>query len=427
MKKKLIEKKEELQSVISQMGRMIETAEAADKPMSAEDQKTFDDLDVRMKALEADIAHIERMIEIQDKQRSFQAPTPSASPEAKAKARYSLMRAVRLKSQGKKLDGIELEMHQEAVKEARDSGFSIKGIGIPSLVNRDITVGAATSAGDSVATNVSGIMPSLKPQLFLESLGARVLSNLVGNERIPIGNALAASTWEGETDAAAETTPTIKKEDLTPNRLASYIEISEQWMRQNDPSAEQYLIDELTSSEARAVETAALNGSGSGQPLGLIGHGDINVVAMGTNGGTPTHAKLVDMMTQVEVDNGNTESMAFIVTPEIKGYLQTLKIDAGSGQFVWDSNSTNALMGYRAAVSNLLPKTLTKGTGTGLHAILFGDFSRLLIANWGTRDLIVNPFIKDIEGLTRLTLNSFWDCAPVHGQAFSTIKDAATS
>jgi hypothetical protein len=48
--------------------------------------------------------------------------------------------------------------------------------------------------------------------------------------------------------------------------------------------------------------------------------------------------------------------------------------------------------GYGALVTNIIPGNLNKGTGTNLSMAIFGDFSNLIIGEWGILDLLPNPF-----------------------------------
>jgi HK97 family phage major capsid protein len=351
----------------------------------------------------------------------------------KAKRDYSILRAIKLKSQGKPLDGLEAEMHQEAEREARERGMSVEGVAMPSFMmdvqKRDLTVGTAATAGNLVSTDLGEFVPALRPRMKVMELGATVLSGLTGNLDLPIGNALASATWEGENDAAAETTPTTSKLSLSPNRLAAFTDVSKQLMVQsNSVSVEAWVRSELSNAIARAVDLAAINGSGaSNQPTGILNTAGIGSVAMGTDGGTPTFPALVDLETAIAVDNADVENMAYLTTPGIRGYLKSLALTANNAGFTWSANGAG-LNGYNAQISTQVPSTLDKGATSGsCHAILFGNWADLIIANWGMVDIIVDPYTRSKEGLVQLVVNSYWDVGVKHAESFAAIKDATLS
>jgi hypothetical protein len=51
--------------------------------------------------------------------------------------------------------------------------------------------------------------------------------------------------------------------------------------------------------------------------------------------------------------------------------------------------------------------------------MFFGDFSQVLVGEWGSLELQVNPFIKDVEGLIRIVGRQAVDIGVRHGGAFS--------
>ncbi|MDE8343967.1 MAG: phage major capsid protein, partial [Acidocella sp.] len=44
------------------------------------------------------------------------------------------------------------------------------------------------------------------------------------------------------------------------------------------------------------------------------------------------------------------------------------------------------------ARSNQVPSNLTKGTGTNLSAVIFGNWSDLIIGEWGVLEILPNPY-----------------------------------
>ena len=347
----------------------------------------------------------------------------------RAKSEYSLVRAIGLRANGKQLDGVEAEMQQEAESEAKERGVSLEGVSLPSfmmdLQKRDLTVGTAATAGNLVQTDLGAVVPALRPRLKVAEMGATILSGLVGNLDLPIGNGLASAAWEGENDTTAETTPSTTLLSLRPNRLAAFTDISKQLLSQSSTSVEAWVRAELSNAIARAVDAAAINGSGSSnQPTGILNTAGIGDVAIGTNGGVPTNAALIALETAIAIDNADVENMGYLLTPGVRGVLKNIALGANNAGFIWDGRNSN-INGYGAEVSTQVPSTLTKGTTSGTcHAIIMGNFADLVIANWGMVDILVNPYTKAKEGLVELVVNSYWDIGVKHASSFAAIKDA---
>jgi len=328
--------------------------------------------------------------------------------------------------------GLEAEMRQEAAKEARSFGKSVEGVAIPSFLvateRRDSTVGG--SGGNTVPTITEDYEPVLRPMPKVLSMGARLRSGLTGNWEMPAKSAATAATWEGEIDASTETDPTYAKVSMSPHRLAAFTEVSRQLMIQSiiPGGVEADIREDLSDSIALALDLAAISGSGSGAiPTGIINTAGIGSVAIGTDGGAPTRDHLVALQKAIAVENGMVENMGFLTNPDVATKLMTTKVDAGSGLFILEDMMA-ALMGYSAGYTTQVPNNLTKGTASAIcSAIIFGDWSKLILGQWGGVDIIVDQYTKATDGMVRLVANSYYDVAVRQPKAFSAILDATTT
>ena len=335
-----------------------------------------------------------------------------------------------------RLEGVAAEMHQEGVHEARQAGLSPSGnITIPKMMvrtpgqKRDMTAGTTTQGGFTIQTEVGDLIPFLDPTLVTERLGATYLSGLTGNIDFPRNNAAATAVFEGENDANAETSPTFDRIQMSPNRLGAFTDISKQLMVQSTIDVENMVRERLSMAISQALDTAAINGSGSGsEPLGIIGTSGIGSVAIGTNGGAPTFTHIVELETDTTSANGVFNRAGYLTTPGVRGALKTTEKANNTGMFVYQDGATigeGTMNGYRSLVSTLVPSDLTKGSGTNLHAILFScDWSELLIGNWAGIDLVVDPYTSAKNALVTLVINSWWDIAVRHAASFSAVLDA---
>ena len=122
--------------------------------------------------------------------------------------------------------------------------------------------------------------------------------------------------------------------------------------------------------------------------------------------------------------------LGYLTTQQVAGLMKNVKRDVAGNGFIWEGKlyPMGMMNGYDAAVSSLVPSTLTKGTASGIcHAIIFGNWQELMIGQWGGIQLIVNPYSLDKSGQVRITVNSFWDVALRHPASFAAIKDALLS
>jgi HK97 family phage major capsid protein len=379
------------------------------------EKRDFTDVENReFDTLTNDVKELERKVEAEQKREEVRIRIASSkmgkegkrSEEEKVAQSFSLFRAVNAIVSGvnpDNLTGAEGEMHQEAVREAKAAGKSINGFGLPASQMRAQDAATAATAANTIDTILdTNIIPALRPKLVMSNLGATALNGLVGNVDLLGGNAIATATWEGETDQAANTDPSTRKVNLSPNRLAAITTISKQLLNQSSINVENWIRSELSNAIARAVDGAAINGNG-GNIDGILGTSGVNEI---TFGGAVNRVDLVGLMTKIELENYDGGNMGWLMNPVLVGELMNLKTDTGSGLFDMQT-ALSTLLGYRVERTTLVPTNISSNK----TAVIFGDFSNVVIGNWGGVDIIVDPYVRAEYGQIRMIINSYWDVA----------------
>ncbi|MEL6970495.1 MAG: phage major capsid protein [Bacteroidota bacterium] len=431
------------------MKEMRDLAKAAEgRAMTKEERDKFKGLKSEVEEINEELGAIE-MLEAEESRSAQQQAQQRQSrgvqsggedgEKQKIQRNYSILRAISLRASNKQLDGLELEMQQEAQKEMRESNVSAEGnIQIPSMLSktyrtrkvseaRDMTVGTEADGGYTVATDLGGLIPLLEPRLMAREMGATILSGLVGDLDLPRNTSDSSASWEGEITEVPESTPGFDKISLSPKRLAALTLISKKLMVQSSISVENFVRRRMNFAVRRSVDLACYNGSGTGnEPTGILNTPGIGDVVGGTNGAIPTWNNIVGLETEVAVDDADIGRLGYVLTPGMRGVLKTVKLDPGSGRFIWPVNGRE-LNGYRAGATTQVPSNLVKGSSSDCHAIIFGNWEDLIIAQWAGIDLTVDPFKYAEKGQVRLVVNSFWDLAVRHAQSFAAMKDAKTS
>ena len=357
-------------------------------------------------------------------------PVDNLDLDHKEKRSYSMFKAINASASGDwSKAGLEREASQEIAKRV---GKEPRGFFAPSDIEwskRDMTVGSATAGGNIVGTDHMGsdFIDALRPQLVLADLGAKMMTGLVGDVAIPALNAKTSTYWVAESAGPTEGSPTVRQVTMSPSTVGCYVDISRQLTKQSDPSAENIFRNDMVSQVASAIDSAGIQGSGSSnQPTGILNQSGIGSVAIGTNGGAPTWASVVDNISQVAIDNALGGSLAFLTNPQVVGKLtETAKV--GSSDSVMIMNEGNTLMGYRVAQTSNVPSTLTKGSTSGsCSALIFGNFNDLIIGQWGGTDVLVDPYTGSSTGTIRIVVFADIDIAVRHAQSFSSTQDYTT-
>ena len=351
------------------------------------------------------------------------------TPEIKEIAkRFSIAKFIREIAEHR-LSGVEAEVAQMGAEEAKRNNIPLLGYSIPaSILNgrfqkRDFTgqvAGTDANGGYLIADELQ-YQEALRARLVLSRMGARYISGLVGNITLVEGSAISVA-WEGENDEASVATKTFSTRQASPKRVAVNVPISKQLAIQSSYDIDNIILNDIYGAHAQAIEEAAIDGSGTGEPTGLLNTSGIGSVELGTNGDVPTFKSIVDLETAIALKNADMGSLAYLTNPKIRGLLKTtLKANAVAG-YIWDRNELN---GYPAYVSNLVPSNLTKGTSSQkASAIVFGDWSQLWIMQWGGLDITVDPYTLASQGAYRVVLNAYHDIHVRRPEAFAAIKDA---
>lgn len=384
----------------------------------------------QVRSLQNEVTRLEALIQRQEADdmrivRAHQAAT--ATGDHPDLASYSLTRALHLAATGR-LDGLEAEVNQE---EARRAGRTAEGVFIPLsvLAPRRALSKTGNDGANGGATHepvLNGFIDALRPRLVLASLGATFLGGLTSDVKIPRQAAASTAGWKTENATLDEQSPEFDQVPLTARRVGAFTEISKQLLVQSSVDVENLVRNDLLSAIAIAIDSAGIAGSGTPPtPRGILSTSGIGSVAIGANGGAPTWNHLVDLLAAIANADADIGTIRFLSNPKVRAKLQKTIYDAGSGLNLLDKAATLGTWAW----TNNVPSNLTKGTTNGVcSAIIAGDFSQMIVGQFGSSaDVVVDPYSKATEGITRVVVNTFADVAARRAAYFAAILDATTT
>lgn len=363
-------------------------------------------------------------------------PRPTAEiGMSQAEARkFSFMRAINaLANPGDRKAQEAAAFEREASDAfAQKLGRSAQGLFVPVEVQqRDLTVGTTTAGGHTVSTDLlaSNFIDMLRNRMMVMDMGAQMLSGLTGSIAIPRQTGGATAYWVAESGAPTESAPAFDQVTMAPKTVGAFVDISRKLMLQSSIDVEGFVRNDLATVLALAIDLAALHGSGSSnQPTGIAATSGIGSVAGGTNGLAPTWAHMIELESDVAVANADVGRMGYLTNAKVRGKLKsTQKVATYGDSFIWGEGDA-PINGYRAGVSNQVASNLTKGTSSGVcSAIFFGNWNDLIIGQWGTLDLMVDPYTGSTSGTVRVVALQDVDIAVRHAESFSAMLDALTA
>ena len=333
------------------------------------------------------------------------------------------------------LDGVEAEMVQEGEREARAAGVQSGGILLPRMLvrkeNRDLTAtggSAGSEGGLTIATEKRGLIDDFFNSSIMTSLGSTRFEGLIGNLDLPRILAGTAATGKTENAAADEVSPTFAMLSLSPKRLPAYIDISERLLMQSPTVIQAFLSNHLNAQMSAVRERAFFHGTGTNEASGIAGTAGIGSVAGGTNGAAPLRSHLIALMGAIDAQNALLGSLGYASNGQIREKLMNTPRQAGGieGNFILNESASATLMGYNAAFTNAISRTLTKGTASAVaSAIFFGNFADYIETYWGGVSLeMVRDKTNAITGLYTLVASTYYDGGVVRPKSFAVMADA---
>jgi HK97 family phage major capsid protein/HK97 family phage prohead protease len=379
-------------------------------------------------------------------------PVAAVEMNQKDQARYSITAGIRAALTGdwsSREAGLVREMSREVeksgvTKTAERSFF----VPFSALAKRATYVTSGpTTGGNLVATDLlaDDFIEFLRNNSLMLSLGVRTMPGLVGNVAVPRRSGVANTYYlSTQTTAITQSESTFDQVTMAPKNLAALSKYSRQTLLQGTPGIEELVRRDLTDGLNLAVDLGILNGSGSsGQPTGIMQTSGIGSVAMGTNGGAITLEKLVDLETEVMIDNGavNRDAVAYVTNAKVMGALKKLRAGGsttGDGPFLVNAVGNtlgrgpagSEINGYPIGVTNQVPSNLTKGSSSGVcSAVLMGDFSQAMVGFWGNGlEITVGEDSDDFsKALTSVRGIITYDVAVRHAESFAAILDVTTA
>jgi HK97 family phage major capsid protein len=367
------------------------------RDFTEEEKVSFDTNMKELSRLVDELPKTEKMEEIRKNAANLGgSPVAVETKEEKEIVRdFSFGKAVRA-AYGEKLSGVELEMAQEGQREMTAIGRSANGVVIPSMILNRAVVTENGTGGVEARSFVDAVYANT----ILDDLGVTRV-NSTTTQRIPILGAVTTQ-WEGETDAAVDGGSAMTKKDLAPRRVASYVDFSKQASMQHSDSLESALRNSIAQSLGAKIEYAVFTDDSANGAYNFLGNGKTAL----TN--ADITALMMALVEEVQSNNHNRGNLGFAISNDLFTEVYSAAQVSGVNPLIIDE----MIMGIKAKFSNQIADITNP-------AVYYGDFSKVMLAQFGGIEIINDPYTGAINGTNRLILNSYFDMKLVQDAAIS--------
>tara|TARA_R100001443_G_scaffold23670_1_gene35856 strand:+ start:4807 stop:6024 length:1218 start_codon:yes stop_codon:yes gene_type:complete len=395
-----IELKEMRSDIIDSLENIKDVASTEERDLTQEENEQVDGLLTEVDNLDAKIERAEKMETI--KRNAAVVSGVTATKVDKEVRDYSFQDALAQAANGR-ISGLVKEMDEEARNESRYTGQSYKGIGIPSSILTRAAI--ATSAANETST--MAWTDQLEANLVLSSAGSNFYSG-INNMKFPVFSSINSGFVAETGGSAPAANGTATSLTLSPKKCISIVNVSAEAVTQN-ASIEAALRRNMAMSVASTMESAFLAASDvSNAPTSLLA--DATSVATSVISTANVELMETDLLAaDVQLEGAR---MAYILNPaayaDVKSLVQVSNVSA-----LYD-HADKRLNGYFSFVTS----NLNSGGTASKTAALFGDFSKVHIAQFGGLDVIYDIYSGAGTGEPRYVLTSLVDAGAVQATTF---------
>lgn len=391
--------KEERAEIIEKMEAIVNSAEG--RELTSDESTTFDSLNEKVEELNKTITRAVSFENLKaDKAVKEERNTPKEMKD------YSFQEAMRQAYNGR-LEGLVAEMDQEARIQSPNQSF--RGIAIPASVLETRTV----VTGNVNATEVMSFTDQLIASSVLVQAGAEMYTG-INNAKFPIIDEISATFVAENPGSDTSAAGVVNGLTLSPKKCMSVVNMSVEALVQNNgleaairSNIAKALMAELESNLLASADAAA---------------GPASIFADATDGGaTLDAAALLAAETTVLNNNVNPAlgKFAYLVNGDalaiIKGLAQVASVSP-----IYD-NADKLTNSYATFVSSLVGNKTTN-----YDSVLFGDFSKVKLAQFGGLDILFDPYTLSAQGIGRMVAAALLDGDAVqNADAFVQIETEA--
>tara|TARA_R110000772_G_scaffold153261_1_gene264234 strand:+ start:6136 stop:7434 length:1299 start_codon:yes stop_codon:yes gene_type:complete len=334
--------------------------------------------------------------------------------------RVSLHTAIKRSMSGMALEGLEKEMNDIGLQQNARAGVTTPDnakLQIPydymRATAQTVTEDSAGYGGALVSDQAPRAQMGFSPNGILDELGVTYWPGLSGgNIPLPVINDYTFS-WLTETGAITPQKGAIAGPTLNPTRLGGAVQLSNRLLAQDSTGVEARVRQKLAQGFENLINAAAINGSGSAQPEGVLNKTGIGVGAS-VDADVPTKALVMELVKLVNEANSTGDSLAFLGSPAMRYLLEITEYSTGSGLFL--KNDAAMLQGFKDLYSTHVPQL------SGNEVLIFGNWSEMYVGTWGSMSVLSDPFSASLNDSVQLVLNGNADVQIAQPGAFAANK-----
>lgn len=355
----ITEMREKRNKLVGMMDTFLDTHSTDKGTLSAEDDKTYKDMETEIAQLTDSIHRMERREEIE-----AELSKPTSKP----------ITGKPMKADGDKAakTGRASDEYKKALLQAMRTNFRQ----ISNVLQEGIDPQGGYLVPDEYDKRLIDI---LTEENVMRTLGTNITTS--GEHKINIAATKPAAAWIEEGGTLTFGDATFDQIILDAHKLHVAIKVTEELLYDNAFNLENYILTQFGKALSNAEEDAFINGTGVGQPLGILAETGGAQVGVTTASSTKVTAdEIINLVYSLK--RPYRKNAVFLANDVCVAELRKLKDN--NGQYLWQpslqAGEPDRVLGYKVYTSPYFPVPTAGGT-----AVAFGDFSYYNIGDRGTR------------------------------------------
>ncbi len=316
--KKVLEMKAKREDARLKAMAVLNKAEAEDRFLTDDEQKEIDGYEAEIRSWDESISRAEKMLAIEPEDRSAEKPEFKPTPNKTEEKRFAsfgeqLLAAYRAAAPGGKVDERLTTRAASGLNETNpsDGGFLVQQDFVTELLKRTYETGILASRAKKIpiSTNANGMKINAVDE------DSRANGSRWGGVQ---------TYWEGEADELTGSKPKFRQLELSLKKLTGLCYATDELLQ--DAAALEAVIRQAFAEEfGFKIDDAILDGSGEGEPLGILNSGAIvKVEKEKDQTDIITVENLIKMWNRLWARS--RANAVWYINQELEPYLYTLKL-----------------------------------------------------------------------------------------------------
>lgn len=355
----ITEMREKRNKLVGMMDTFLDTHTTDKGTLSAEDDKTYKDMETEVAQLTDSIHRMERREEIE-----AELSKPTSKPLTGKPMKADVDKAAKT--------GRASDEYKKALLQAMRTNFR--------QINNVLQEGIDPQGGYLVPDEYDKrLIDILTEENVMRTLGTNITTS--GEHKINIAATKPAAAWIEEGGTLTFGDATFDQIILDAHKLHVAIKVTEELLYDNAFNLENYILTQFGKALSNAEEDAFINGTGIGQPLGILAEtGGAQVGVTSASSTKVTADEIINLVYSLK--RPYRKNAVFLANDVCVAELRKLKDN--NGQYLWQpslqAGEPDRVLGYKVYTSPYFPVPTAGGT-----AVAFGDFSYYNIGDRGTR------------------------------------------